>query len=102
MYWAKDSRKKAGGFWRCAVRERERQRRLYANDDFREAKLQRQRDRYDSDPVYRIGKNCTTRRAGGASAFRRRGSGSRTTTDTQADSALRRRRTSSRSWWSRQ
>ena len=40
MYWTRSSRYRAGGFWHCAVRHRDRI-----------------RDRYDSDPVHRIEKN---------------------------------------------
>jgi hypothetical protein len=51
MYWHRDSRcSKAGGFWECAVTDRERYERR------REAKLQQVRDRYDADPIFRLGK----------------------------------------------
>jgi hypothetical protein len=39
-YWEKDSRCKAGGWWQCAVKKR-----------------QRERDWYDRDPIHRITKN---------------------------------------------
>jgi hypothetical protein len=60
-YWRNDLRAKAGGYWRCAVKERERQRNRYDNHPtYRDTKLQQQRDRYDSDPIYRIEKNMKT------------------------------------------
>jgi hypothetical protein len=83
MFWAKDSRSPAGGYWRCAVTTRERRRERYAsdpafrerevqrardrydNDDaYREAKLQRQQDRYDNDFIYRAEKQMATARNG--------------------------------------
>lgn len=33
MYWIKDPRYKADGFWRCAVHQRTKMRRLYASLD---------------------------------------------------------------------
>jgi hypothetical protein len=39
-YWQKDKRLRAGGHWSCAVKKR-----AY------------ERDRYDADPIHRIGKN---------------------------------------------
>lgn len=38
-YWQKDGRVKAGGWWECGVKRR-----------------QRERDWYDRDPIHRIGK----------------------------------------------
>lgn len=64
MYWHKRIDRKSGGLWRCGVRKREVQRaysqteaRAASEENHREKKLQRQRDRYDADPLYRIGKN---------------------------------------------
>jgi hypothetical protein len=45
-YWNRDVRRKAGGFWRCAVKDRETRRRYYADPVFRETKLARQRDEH--------------------------------------------------------
>ena len=54
MLWAKDTRYRAGGFWRCAVKNCERGIAYYeANTDRILAGL---RDKYDADPIYRIGK----------------------------------------------
>jgi hypothetical protein len=54
-YWQIDKRMVAGGWWRCAVRKRASSR---VTDAARATvKNQRTRDRYDADPVYRIGKN---------------------------------------------
>jgi hypothetical protein len=51
-YWNPDRAMRAGGHWRCAVKKREQQR---ATDKARrETKLQRRRDKYDTDPVWRI------------------------------------------------
>ena len=44
-YWNKDKRLKAGGFWECAVKRR-----------------QRQRDLYDEDPIYRIARRLQINR----------------------------------------
>jgi len=72
MYWRKDEHR-----WLCRVkrrvarrvyyeanRERERQRskeqRLANIDEYRERQAQRERDRYDNDPIYRIEKNLKT------------------------------------------
>lgn len=38
-YWQRDLRCRAGGWWECSIK-----------------RTQRQRDRYDRDPFYRIGK----------------------------------------------
>ena len=49
MYWTRDKRYRAGGFWRCAVKERARARNLY-----------------NRDPLYRIPKlfkNAAQKRA---------------------------------------
>lgn len=44
----------AGGFWRCAVRKRATSRRV--DSARRDAKNQKTRERYDTNPVYRIEK----------------------------------------------
>lgn len=54
-YWSRDSRKTAGGWWECAVKRRERQRRVYAGPKG-EKKRRQQRERYDTDPIFRISK----------------------------------------------
>jgi hypothetical protein len=54
MYWSVDPGGREGGYWRCAVTKRERQRATDAAR--RDVKCQRQRERYDSDPIYRIEK----------------------------------------------
>lgn len=41
--------------WQCAVKHRAAGRARYARN--RDLILQKRRDRYDADPVYRIGKN---------------------------------------------
>ena len=46
---------RAGGWWRCAVNKRELSRRT--DEARRDMKAERQRDRYDTDPIYRIEKN---------------------------------------------
>lgn len=55
MYWQADRKRKAGGWWLCAVKRRKLARDRY-HDRHRAQKLQRQRERYDSDPIYRIEK----------------------------------------------
>ena len=55
-YWKKDSGMAAGGWWQCAVQARAQERERY-HARHRERKLQQQRERYDSDPFYRIEKN---------------------------------------------
>ena len=53
-YWQTDRRMLAGGWWQCAVGKREASR---ATDTKRRAvKTERQRERYDRDPIYRIEK----------------------------------------------
>lgn len=54
MLFARDRRYLAGGFWRCAEKNRLKSRAYYAaNKERLTAAL---RDRYDRDPIYRIGK----------------------------------------------
>lgn len=54
MYWNRDRRYRDGGFWRCAVKKRAQNAVHY--EEANERILQASRDRYDADPVYRIGK----------------------------------------------
>jgi hypothetical protein len=48
---------RAGGHWTCAVKRREKSRRV--DGARRGIKAERQRDRYDRDPVYRIEKRLS-------------------------------------------
>jgi hypothetical protein len=57
-YWQRDVRLTAGGYWRCAVKKRAQAR--LTDGERRDVKVQRQRDRYDADPIYRIGKLLST------------------------------------------
>jgi hypothetical protein len=75
MRWNKHSRRKTGGQWRCVVLERERVRNRRATDPewaererardhrrrsdpiYREKERAQLRARYDSDPIFRLGKN---------------------------------------------
>lgn len=50
-YWHRDPRLLKGGSWRCRVRKRE------VDAAHSDAKNARMRERYDTDPVYRIEKN---------------------------------------------
>ena len=54
-YWQADRRLRAGGWWECPVKRRQVSRAGY-HARYRAKKLQQQRDRYDSDPIYRIEK----------------------------------------------
>ena len=53
MYWHKRKDRKTGGLWRCAVRKREIQR----SAAYRERQNQQRIEKYDADPIYRIGRN---------------------------------------------
>jgi hypothetical protein len=55
LSWTTDKRMVPGGWWQCPVRRRENS----ARSDLkrRDLKIAQQRERYDADPVYRIGKN---------------------------------------------
>lgn len=54
-YWRKDRRKRSGGYWYCAVRERERMRARRAEDPESVRKYERdwKRNRYAADPEFR-------------------------------------------------
>lgn len=58
--WIRDSRYSAGGYLRCLVKSRAYQRDRYDTDPVYRAKaLARQRDRYDRDPIFRIEKRLS-------------------------------------------
>lgn len=66
MLWSRDTRYRAGGFWHCGVKARERFARWYANPENADSCNRQRRERYDADPVHRISKRLhddATRRA---------------------------------------
>lgn len=56
MLFTKDSRYRAGGYYRCRAKHREGCQKRRDNAETYARYLQQQRDRYDNDPVYRISK----------------------------------------------
>lgn len=67
--WRTDSRYLAGGYTVCAVRERERARDYY--ELHRERICQNRQDRYDADPIHRIGKRLADDRRKRAASLTR-------------------------------
>lgn len=55
-YWQRDVRKTAGGRWECRVKRQAYNRTRSTNPERRDAITQRRRDKYDADPVFRLGK----------------------------------------------
>lgn len=70
MLWNRDTRYRLNGFWRCAVKNRERSATNYAKSAGRY--LQQRRDRYDNDPVHRIEKRIRDNAHGRAQTLSRR------------------------------
>lgn len=70
MLWSKDSRYRADGFWRCAVKNSARMAAWYAanGDRIRSSA----RDHYDADPIYRIEKILATGKRRRAKTLKRR------------------------------